>query len=55
MHSHEERAPAEPIRLCPICRIAMVASKSRDGGKSWDVFTCLKCDAAVELPEPPKK
>jgi hypothetical protein len=44
-----------PIKLCPVCQTAMVAGKSQDPKRSWDVFRCLKCDSVIELSAPPKK
>jgi hypothetical protein len=36
-----------PIRHCPLCGIAMQASKSRDDLTHFDTFKCLSCDTAI--------
>jgi hypothetical protein len=43
-----------PIKLCPVCQTAMVASKSQDPAGSRDIFRCLKCEAVIERVAPPK-
>jgi DNA-directed RNA polymerase subunit M/transcription elongation factor TFIIS len=43
-----------PIKLCPVCQTAMVASKSQDAAGSRDIFRCLKCEAVIERVAPPK-
>ena len=40
-------------RACPICRLAMVANKSRDDLDRPDVFRCLNC--GTEIHEGPRK
>ena len=39
-----------PLKLCPNCRITMLASKSSDDVTSWDLFTCLECEMVIESP-----
>jgi hypothetical protein len=39
--------PRSPIRHCPICGIAMLASKSRDDLANFDRFECLTCHTVV--------
>jgi len=43
------------IRHCPICGIAMQASKSREGLADFDTFECLNCGTAISesKPQPP--
>jgi hypothetical protein len=45
--------PRPPLKSCPVCRITMVASKSREGLADFDTFTCLNCGAVTTL-SPPK-
>lgn len=40
-------APAPAIRHCPLCGIAMLASKSRDDRKHYDTFQCLTCHTTI--------
>jgi hypothetical protein len=35
------------IRHCPICGIAMQASKSRKDLADFDIFECLNCGTAI--------
>jgi ribosomal protein S27E len=35
------------IRHCPICRLAMVGSKSREDLAGPDVFRCLSCGTEI--------
>jgi hypothetical protein len=42
------------VRPCPICSIAMQASKSRDDLEHFDVFECQHCGAVItEAPQSP--
>jgi hypothetical protein len=44
--------PRSPLRHCPICGIAMQASKTRDDIEHFDCFECLNCHTTiVEAPE----
>lgn len=36
-----------PIRHCPICGIAMQASRSKDQQPQFDTFECLACDTVI--------
>jgi hypothetical protein len=38
-------APA--IRHCPLCGVAMQASRSRESLKNFDTFRCLTCDTTI--------
>jgi hypothetical protein len=53
----DETLPVSPrpqIRHCPICGIAMQASKSRDDLADFDIFKCLNCGAEIrESRSPP--
>lgn len=56
------RRPAPNVRHCPLCGIAMQASKSREDLSKFDTFQCLSChttivEAAPEggLGEPPRE
>lgn len=39
------RAPA--IRHCPLCGVAMQASKSRADRENFDIFRCLTCHTTI--------
>jgi hypothetical protein len=39
--------PRGPIQHCPLCRIAMVGSKSTESSPQLDTFTCLKCETVI--------
>jgi hypothetical protein len=39
-------APAA-IRHCPLCGVAMQASKSRESLQHFDTFQCLTCDTTI--------
>jgi len=44
------------LRLCPVCRLAMVASKSREDLERSDLFRCLRCGTEiVETPRQPQQ
>jgi hypothetical protein len=42
-----------PIRHCPVCGVAMLASKSRDDMANFDRFECLTCHTVVSQAKPP--
>jgi hypothetical protein len=45
--------PSRPtIRNCPICRIAMVSSRSRPDSAAFDTFQCLSCDTVIRIDIP---
>jgi hypothetical protein len=49
---HASRQPK--IRPCPICGVAMQASKSRDDLAAFDVFHCQTCETTItETPQRP--
>lgn len=39
--------PRPPIRPCPVCGIAMLASKSRENLARFDKFECLTCQTVI--------
>jgi transposase-like protein len=39
--------PHPPIRHCPICGVAMQASKSREEAADFDTFQCLSCHTTI--------
>jgi hypothetical protein len=41
--------PRSSIRQCPVCGIAMQASKSRENLGDFDTFSCLSCDTMIVL------
>ena len=41
------------VRHCPICRMAMVASKSREDLEKPDTYCCLSC--GTEVVETPRQ
>jgi hypothetical protein len=46
-------ATLSPIRHCPVCRIAMQASKSREDLAKFDTFQCLACGTVIRESSPP--
>lgn len=42
-----------PMKPCPLCGSAMMASKSSVQHERFDIFTCLRCDAVISF-EPGK-
>ena len=46
--------PPPRIQHCPLCRVAMVASRSNEESPHFDTFACLKCGTTVTLVSPPK-
>jgi hypothetical protein len=47
--------PRPRIRHCPVCGIAMQASKSREDLAHFDTFQCLSCETLIResTPRPP--
>jgi hypothetical protein len=43
-----------PLKVCPICRLAMVASKTTPDAASYDTFTCLDCKTVISLSPAPR-
>jgi transposase-like protein len=39
----------QSIKHCPVCGVAMLASKSNPDSRDFDTFTCLKCEAVINL------
>ncbi len=48
-------APPQPkIRNCPLCGVAMQASKSREDLAVFDIFRCQTCQTTItETPQKP--
>lgn len=47
------KAPRQPrIRPCPLCGVAMQASKSRDSVAEFDTFHCLTCLTTISEATP---
>jgi hypothetical protein len=48
-------SPRPRIRPCPVCGIAMQASKSREDLPDFDIFECLSCQTVIResKPQPP--
>lgn len=43
-----------PLRHCPLCGVAMQASKSRENVAEFDTFQCLTCQTTItESKNPP--
>ena len=42
-----------PIRHCPVCGIAMQASKSQKDLAYFDTFECLSCHTVINKGKPP--
>jgi hypothetical protein len=40
------------IRHCPVCGIAMQASKSRENLTEFDTFECLSCHSVIRESKP---
>jgi hypothetical protein len=36
-----------PLKHCPVCGVAMIASKSHPAAALHDTFTCLSCDTIL--------
>jgi hypothetical protein len=45
-------SPRPRIRPCPVCGIAMQASKSRDDLADFDTFQCLSCQTVIRESKP---
>ena len=43
-----------PIRHCPVCGIAMQASKSRENLAHFDKFECLSCHTVITTESKPR-
>ena len=41
-----------PIRHCPVCGIAMQASKSQENLAHFDKFECLSCRTVIRESKP---
>jgi hypothetical protein len=39
----------QSIRHCPVCGVAMLASKSSEDRPDFDTFNCLRCRAVISL------
>jgi hypothetical protein len=49
--------PSRALRVCPVCGVAMLATKSDAASEDVDTFNCLRCNTVISLaPEqkPPK-
>jgi hypothetical protein len=44
--------PHPSIRHCPVCGIAMQASKSREDLAHFDIFECLSCQTQIRETKP---
>jgi hypothetical protein len=44
--------PRPSVRPCPICGIAMLASKSREDADDFDTFECLACRTTISKRKP---
>jgi hypothetical protein len=40
------------LRNCPVCGIAMQATKSRENLRDFDTFNCLSCDTMIVEAKP---
>jgi hypothetical protein len=45
--------PGPPVRACPLCGIAMQASKSQDHLPHFDTFECMTCRTVISLSKRP--
>jgi rubredoxin len=45
-------SPRPRIRHCPVCGIAMQASKSREDLADFDTFQCLSCQTVIRESKP---
>jgi hypothetical protein len=39
--------PARTVRHCPLCGVAMLASKSTPDSADFDTFDCLSCNTKI--------
>jgi hypothetical protein len=46
------KSPRPRIRHCPVCGIAMQASKSREELADFDTFECLSCRTVIRESKP---
>jgi len=49
--------PRPRIQHCPLCGVAMLASKSNKDSQQFDTFACLRCETTITFapsPEDPK-
>jgi len=42
------KTPEMPKR-CPLCGVAMLASRSHPERDRFDIFQCLQCDTVIDL------
>ncbi len=48
--------PRPPLRHCPVCGVAMQATKTRDHLDYFDRFNCLNCHTTIDAaPLRPKR
>jgi hypothetical protein len=45
----QSRPPTQTIRHCPVCRVAMLGSRSNEKSVGFDTFTCLRCQSVMSL------
>ena len=45
--------PQPRIQHCPLCGVAMLASKSNEDNQQFDTFACLRCETTVTFAPPP--
>ena len=46
--------PPQRVKNCPICGLAMLASKSQEDAETYDIFRCLTCQSVVSLTPAPR-
>jgi hypothetical protein len=44
-----------PLRHCPLCGLAMQASKSRESLAEFDTFQCLRCQTTIREVTPSRR
>jgi len=42
------KAPETP-KQCPLCGLAMLASRSQPDSDRFDLFQCLRCETVIDL------
>ena len=47
-----KQSPSPPIRPCPVCGVAMQASKSRKELADFDTYQCLSCQTVIRELKP---
>jgi hypothetical protein len=52
MEANSPSSGRPTIRHCPVCGIAMQASKSRGELAEFDLFKCLTCETTISRPSP---